>query len=127
VDGANACSCPPEFVPGLTEDSHPEIAACCFPASLTAGQITTEQMNAGQAATGLAPASRPWTAAQLRENGTGNTETSALPPQKQELMQALRQANGNITEAAKLLGIHRGTVRNRMLKWGIDLRRTVFS
>jgi transcriptional regulator of acetoin/glycerol metabolism len=77
--------------------------------------------------TGQAPASRPWTAAQLRENGTGNTETSALPPQKQELMQALRQANGNITEAAKLLEIHRGTVRNRMLKWGIDLRRTVFS
>jgi DNA-binding PucR family transcriptional regulator len=50
-----------------------------------------------------------------------------MPPQKQELMQALRQANGNITEAAKLMGIHRGTVRNRMLKWGIDLRRTVFS
>ena len=127
VDGANACSCPPEFVPGLTADSHPEIAACCFPASLTAGQITAGQITSGQMTTGQAPASRPWTAAQLRENGTGNTETSALPPQKQELMQALRQANGNITEAAKLLGIHRGTVRNRMLKWGIDLRRTVFS
>lgn len=121
VAGANACSCPPEFVPGLTVDSHPEIAACCFPASLTAGGKPVSQ-TAGEPS-----ASRSWSDAPPCENGTGNPQTSVMPPQKQELMQALRQANGNITEAAKLMGIHRGTVRNRMLKWGIDLRRTVFS
>lgn len=121
VDGANACSCPPEFVPGLTVDSHPEIATCCFPASLTAGGKPVSQTAGEQSV------SRPLSDAAPHENGTGNPQTSAMPPQKQELMQALRQANGNITEAAKLLGIHRGTVRNRMLKWGIDLRRTVFS
>lgn len=127
VDGANACSCPPEFVPGLTADSHPEIAACCTPAHLTPGHRFAGQMSGGQATPEQAPASRSWNDVQPSKNGSGTSEAAALPPQKQELMQALRQANGNITETAKLMGVHRGTVRNRMLKWGIDLRKTVFS
>lgn len=104
VDGANTCSCPPEFIPGLTSESHPEIATA-LPASLRPASFSMSQPEP--------PASRE----QAEE---------ALPPQKRELLNALRKANGNLSETARLLGVHRGTVRNRMLKWNIDLRKTVF-
>ncbi len=45
--------------------------------------------------------------------------------ERAELVEALRAAEGNVSEAARLLGVHRGTVRNRMLRHGIDVRRAV--
>ncbi len=42
-----------------------------------------------------------------------------------ELIQALRKAEGNQSEAARLLGVSRVTVWNRMKKYGIDLTRQV--
>lgn len=50
---------------------------------------------------------------------------SAFPadePKKQELIQALAQARGNKSMAAKLLGISRVTVWNRMHRYGLLLR-----
>lgn len=44
---------------------------------------------------------------------------------RQELIQALRAAGGNQTEAAKLLGISRATVYNRMNRLGIELRKLI--
>ncbi len=56
----------------------------------------------------------------------------ALPPQgrpvageREALVAALREARGNQSEAARLLGVHRGTVLNRMRKYGIELRQVV--
>ncbi len=51
----------------------------------------------------------------------------AAPPsgQKQALIAALRQSRGNQTEAARILGISRVTVWNRMKKYGIDLKRVL--
>ncbi len=46
---------------------------------------------------------------------------SSDPPEKMELIAALRKAHGNQTQAAKLLGVHRMTVLNRMRKYGIRL------
>ncbi len=45
--------------------------------------------------------------------------------QKQELIDALKKSSGNKSQAARLLGINRVTVLNRMRKYGIDLQRDV--
>jgi PAS domain S-box-containing protein len=45
--------------------------------------------------------------------------------QKEALVAALRQAGGNQTQAARLLGVNRVTVWNRMKKYGIDLRKII--
>jgi PAS domain S-box-containing protein len=42
--------------------------------------------------------------------------------EKAALLEALRQTGGNQTQAARLLGINRVTVWNRMRKYGIDLK-----
>lgn len=45
--------------------------------------------------------------------------------EKAVLMEALRQSGGNKTKAAKILGIHRMTVWNRMKKYGISLTKDI--
>jgi len=45
-------------------------------------------------------------------------------PEKKALIEALRRTNGNQTQAARLLGINRVTVWNRMRKHGIDLKKS---
>jgi two-component system response regulator HydG len=49
----------------------------------------------------------------------------ATEVQKRELIDALRESGGNQSEAARLLGVSRVTVWNRIKKLKIDLRRTV--
>ena len=45
--------------------------------------------------------------------------------EKEALVEALRQTRGNQTQAARLLGINRVTVWNRMRKYGIDLNKVI--
>ncbi len=45
------------------------------------------------------------------------------PTEKAALIDALRRANGNQTKAARLLGVNRVTVWNRMRKHGVDLKK----
>jgi PAS domain S-box-containing protein len=45
--------------------------------------------------------------------------------EKTALIEALRQTNGNQSEAARILGVNRVTVWNRMRKHGIDLRKVL--
>lgn len=60
------------------------------------------------------------TAAPVPEGG------KKIPPgEKQALIRALKQANGNQTRAAELLNISRVTVWHRMKKHGIDLKRVL--
>jgi len=47
------------------------------------------------------------------------------PPEKIALIEALRQSKGNQTRAARLLGINRVTVWNRMRKYNLDLRKVM--
>ncbi len=47
------------------------------------------------------------------------------PPEKRQLIKVLAQTKGNKSEAARLLGVHRGTVINRMRKYGVDLQKVV--
>jgi len=47
--------------------------------------------------------------------------------EKEALIRALRQSNGNQSQAARILGINRVTVWNRMKKYGIDLKRVMVS
>jgi two-component system, NtrC family, response regulator HydG len=49
------------------------------------------------------------------------TEDHVQLNQKTALLEALRLSRGNRTEAAKLLGVHRMTVWNRMKKYGIRI------
>jgi transcriptional regulator with PAS, ATPase and Fis domain len=43
--------------------------------------------------------------------------------EKMQLINALRQAGGNQTQAAKILGVHRMTVWNRMRKYSISFKK----
>ena len=45
--------------------------------------------------------------------------------EKMALVEALRKSNGNQSEAARILGVNRVTVWNRMRKHGIDLRKVL--
>ena len=45
--------------------------------------------------------------------------------EKRALIEALRQTNGNQSQAARVLGINRVTVWNRMKKYGIDLKKVL--
>jgi len=45
--------------------------------------------------------------------------------ERQELINALKKTGGNQTHAAKLLGVNRVTVWNRMRKYGIDLKKVI--
>jgi two-component system response regulator HydG len=47
------------------------------------------------------------------------------PEEKIALIEALRQSNGNQSMAARILGVNRVTVWNRMRKHGIDLRKVL--
>ena len=61
--------------------------------------------------------------------GDGGTEAGRSQaddsPEKVALIEALRRSNGNQTQAARLLGINRVTVWNRMRKYGVDLRKVL--
>ena len=45
------------------------------------------------------------------------------PAEKRMLIEALKKTNGNQSQAARILGINRVTVWNRMKKYGIDLKK----
>ena len=47
--------------------------------------------------------------------------------QREQLIEALKATGGNQSQAARLLGINRVTVWNRMRKYGIDLNRVIRS
>ena len=53
------------------------------------------------------------------------TARDNLPNEKLQLINALKQTNGNQTKAAKILDINRVTVWNRMKKYGIDLKKVL--
>jgi len=71
----------------------------------------------------------------------GPIELEHLPPQiavthgnawgdgteRQALIQALRASRGNQTQAARILGVNRVTVWNRIRKYGIDPKRILFT
>lgn len=47
------------------------------------------------------------------------------PMKREQLLQVLKQTDGNQSEAAKILGVSRVTIWSRMKKYGIDLKKTV--
>ena len=54
-------------------------------------------------------------------------DTSKNLGQKEALIQALRQSHGNQSQAARLLGINRVTVWNRIKRYEIDLQKILDS
>lgn len=64
----------------------------------------------------------------LKKDSSGSPEPlgqTGEPPDKAQLIRALRQTGGNQTKAAGILGINRVTVWNRMKKYGIDIRKVM--
>ncbi len=59
-----------------------------------------------------------------RKTGTFLSNTGDLS-EKEALIEALKKTNGNQSQAARMLGINRVTVWNRMKKYGIDLKRVM--
>ena len=61
-------------------------------------------------------------------NMTGDIKSESSTeesPKKIALMKALKEANGNQTKAAEILGVNRVTVWNRMKKFGIDIDKII--
>jgi PAS domain S-box-containing protein len=66
-------------------------------------------------------------------SNSGNTEANSVSPplrhndlsKKELLINALKQSQGNQSEAARILGINRVTVWNRMKKYKIDLKKVL--
>ncbi|BBD06850.1 sigma-54 interaction domain-containing protein [Desulfovibrio ferrophilus] len=61
-------------------------------------------------------------------NNTGETQTSIFDVTKnpkEALIGALKTTGGNQSQAAKLLSVNRGTVANRMKKYGVDLKKVI--
>jgi PAS domain S-box-containing protein len=69
---------------------------------------------------GLEQLPHPLAAARVRPSSRYNESE-----EKVALIEALRKSNGNQSEAARILGINRVTVWNRMRKHGIDLRKVL--
>ncbi len=61
----------------------------------------------------------------MNVSGVREPSPAGIADQKEQLLQALRQAAGNKSEAARILGINRLTVLNRMRKYGIDLHKVI--
>ena len=68
-------------------------------------QLTARNLPAEIAAAGSTPPAKP------------NVDENA---EKEELIRVLRQCQGNQTEAARILGVHRNTVRTRMRYFGMQ-------
>jgi two-component system response regulator HydG len=77
------------------------------------GSITPQHLPPKMVRRGPAPP--PLSAPLLPEQAVGLSERDAL-------VEALRRSGGNQTQAAKLLGVNRVTVYNRMRKYGIELK-----
>ncbi|MEW6263831.1 MAG: sigma 54-interacting transcriptional regulator [Thermodesulfobacteriota bacterium] len=52
--------------------------------------------------------------------------TQAEPDERERLIKALRQAKGNQSQAARILGVSRMTVWKRMKKLGVNMTRDIF-
>ncbi len=63
--------------------------------------------------------------AQGDAGAAGSMPSAGGSTEKTELIEALRHTNGNQTQAARLLGINRVTVWNRMRKYGVDLKKVL--
>jgi len=81
-------------------------------------KITESQSPAGPAMTIRSPAGSP-------ANALGYPSPGRQPAEKIALIDALRQTGGNQSQAARILGINRVTVWNRMKKYGIDLKKVL--
>ncbi len=60
-------------------------------------------------------------------SSTGRPADQGKRDKRQELIEALRQAGGNQSEAARILGVSRVTVWNRMKRYNIDLKKVITS
>jgi len=58
---------------------------------------------------------------------TGPANSRHSSKECDELIQALKESLGNKSKAARILGVSRGTVWNRMRKYGIDLKKILYS
>ena len=88
------------------------------------GLIGTDQLPPKIAEPGRATL-RP--AADIFESDVGHMDpiSAADPPEKTALIEALKKTDGNQSQAARILGINRVTVWNRMKKYGVDLKRVL--
>jgi len=62
---------------------------------------------------------------ELQEIKHGKTTLNRESMKKKQLLKALEQADGNQSEAARILGVSRVTIWNRMKKFGIDFKREI--
>jgi PAS domain S-box-containing protein len=60
------------------------------------------------------------------ESAGQETQGLAASDEKMELIEALRQTGGNKSKTARILGINRVTVLNRMRKYGIDMKTDIY-
>ena len=86
----------------------------------TEGRIETCHLPATVQGQAVCPPPR---AAATRHAGDGLSADEHA--EKTALVAALQEAGGNKNAAARLLGVHRGTILNRMRKYGVDVQKSV--
>jgi len=59
----------------------------------------------------------------IRVEAPPSSWTKRDQAKRSALMDALKRSDGNQSEAARLLGVSRGTIWNRMKRYGVDLRK----
>jgi len=67
----------------------------------------------------------PGSGAGLKRHQAVQPASAVLDAQRQALIEALRRCGGNKSQAARILGVSRLTVQNRMRRLGIDLERRI--
>lgn len=78
---------------------------------------SSSRLEPGQVAKQISPAARD-----LQQDAETKGDQDG---RKEEIVHALTATGGNVSKAAKLLGIHRTTLINRMLKLGIRLQKNI--
>lgn len=72
-------------------------------------------------------AAAPEQSCTVSAHAPSGANASPQSAEREELIHALEQTGGNKSAAARMLGINRVTVLNRMRKYGIDLKKVVTS
>ena len=114
-------------VKGLSRDAMDRFLRHCWPGNVR--ELRSALEYAFVVAEGALLEEEDLPAQLLREDAFGGIEACALPAgqprEKTELIEALRQTGGNKTQAARLLGVNRVTVWNRMKKYGVDIAKVL--
>jgi PAS domain S-box-containing protein len=107
-------------ITGLTPEAMELFMAYAWPGNVRELKSALEYAFVIREQGAMEPADLPYQIVTSLKNGPSGNSV-----EKVALIEALRRTNGNQTRAARLLGVNRVTVWNRMRKYGIDVKKVM--